>query len=50
MFWTVFTFEIAYWFRRPLTMLFFALPGNARAERDNGIFRRRQRVAHQVFG
>ena len=25
MFWTVFTFELAYWFKRPLTLLFFAL-------------------------
>ena len=25
MFWTVFKFELAYWFRRPLTLLFFAL-------------------------
>ena len=24
MFWTVFTFELAYWFKRPLTLLFFA--------------------------
>ena len=25
MFWTVFKFELSYWFRRPLTLLFFAL-------------------------
>lgn len=25
MFWTVFTFELAYWFKRPLTLLFFML-------------------------
>ena len=25
MFWTVFKFELAYWFKRPLTLLFFAL-------------------------
>ncbi len=25
MFWPVFTFELAYWFKRPLTLLFFAL-------------------------
>lgn len=25
MFWTVFTFELAYWFKRPLTLLFFVL-------------------------
>lgn len=25
MFWTVFTFELAYWFKRPLTLLFFTL-------------------------
>src|SRR6478672_5007320 len=25
MFWTVFAFELAYWFKRPLTLLFFAL-------------------------
>src|SRR4051794_2472326 len=25
MFWTVFTFEVAYWFKRPLTLLFFVL-------------------------
>ena len=25
MFWTVFKFELAYWFRRPLTLLFFTL-------------------------
>ena len=27
MFWTVFKFELSYWFRRPLTLLFFALFG-----------------------
>src|SRR5262245_59281144 len=25
MFWTVFKFELAYWFKRPLTLLFFVL-------------------------
>ena len=25
MFWTVFKFELSYWFRRPLTLLFFTL-------------------------
>lgn len=25
MFWSVFTFELAYWFKRPLTLLFFAV-------------------------
>src|SRR4029077_15016164 len=25
MFWPVFTFELAYWFKRPLTLLFFML-------------------------
>ena len=25
MFWTVFKFELSYWFRRPLTLLFYAL-------------------------
>src|SRR6185369_15975664 len=25
MFWTIFKFELAYWFKRPLTLLFFTL-------------------------
>src|SRR5262252_10986395 len=25
MFWPIFTFELAYWFKRPLTLLFFAV-------------------------
>src|SRR3954467_8347990 len=25
MFWTIFKFELAYWFKRPLTLLFFVL-------------------------
>jgi hypothetical protein len=36
--------------QRRTTTLLFAFPANVRAEWDNGIIRRRQRIAHQIFG
>jgi len=44
MFWTVYKFELAYWFKRPLSLLFFApLPRDAGAE----ISGRRERAQHE---